>query len=100
MLNKSNRIKRSFVKTLFASENVIDFKNSRKPKTEDKIFNYFLQETFYALAYYELSDIKISNIVTIIAVENELPQVFVKGIRPYIKPLIEVREKFRLTFLT
>lgn len=77
---------------------VIDFKNSRRIKTEDKIQNYFIQETFYSLAYYELSGIKIPQIVTIIAVEDDKPQVFIKQIKPYIKPLIEKIKYFNLNF--
>jgi genome maintenance exonuclease 1 len=73
---------------------VIDFKNSRRTKTEDKIFNYFLQETFYSLAYTELSGISIPQIVTIIAVEDDKPQVFIKNIRQYIKPLVDLRKSF------
>lgn len=73
---------------------VIDFKNARRNKTEENIHDYFLQETFYALAYQEMTGTKIQQIVTIIAVENEIPQVFVKQIRPYIKNLIERRKEF------
>ena len=77
---------------------VIDFKNSRRIKTEDKIQNYFIQETFYSLAYYHLSGIKIPQIVTIIAVEDDKPQIFIKQIKPYIKPLLEKIEYFNLNF--
>jgi genome maintenance exonuclease 1 len=72
----------------------IDFKNSRRTKTEETIFDYFLQETFYSLAYQEITGNKISQIVTIIAVENDSPQVFVKHIRPYIKPLVHRKELY------
>jgi genome maintenance exonuclease 1 len=68
---------------------VIDFKNSRRDKKEEWIQDYLLQETFYALAYQEMTGSKIKQIVTIIAVEDRKPQVFVKEIRPYIKPLVE-----------
>ena len=77
---------------------IIDFKNSRRIKTEDKIHNYFIQETFYSLAYFHLSGIKIPQIVTIIAVEDDEPQIFVKQIKPYIKPLLEKIKYFNLNF--
>lgn len=73
---------------------IIDFKNARRPKTEDKIFDYFLQECFYSIAYNELSGIAIPQIVTIIAVEDNLPQIFIKNIREYIKPLVELKKSF------
>lgn len=74
---------------------VIDFKNARRTKTEENIHDYFLQETFYALAYQEMTGTKIQQIVTIIAVEDDRPQVFVKQIRPYIKDLVERRKQFK-----
>ena len=75
---------------------VIDFKNSRRIKTEENIFDYFLQATFYALAYQEMTGIKIQQIVIIIAVEDEKPQYFVKQIRPYIAELVNRRKMFDL----
>ena len=74
---------------------VIDFKTSKRIKTKDKLYNYFLQETFYALAYYELSGIAVKQIVTIMAVENEPPQVFVEPIKKeYIVELNHIRKMF------
>jgi genome maintenance exonuclease 1 len=73
---------------------VIDFKNSRRNKKEEWIYDYLLQETFYALAYQEMTGSKIKQIVTIIAVEDRKPQVFVKEIRPYIKPLVERKQLY------
>lgn len=73
---------------------VIDFKNSRRIKTEDHIYDYFLQETFYALAYQELTGVVVKQIVTIIAVEDDMPQIFIKPLRPYIKPLIDRKKLF------
>jgi hypothetical protein len=73
---------------------VIDFKNSRRLKREDDIHDYFLQTCFYALAYMEITGIKVHQVVIIIAVENDKPQFFVKPIRPYIKDLIERKRAF------
>lgn len=80
-----------FDKTL----SVIDFKNSRRIKKQEDILDYFLQTTFYALAYREMTGIPISQIVIIIAVENEQPQIFIQQIRPYIKNLVERRKRFK-----
>ena len=68
---------------------VIDFKTSRRNKTEEDIQSYFWQATFYALAYMELTGIKVDQIVIIIA-GDEKPLVFVKKIRPYIENLVDV----------
>lgn len=67
---------------------VVDFKTSNHSKTEANIYDYFLQETFYALAFYESTGEYIEDIITIIAVEkNPVPQLFVKKIDKYIVPL-------------
>ena len=67
---------------------IIDFKTSTNIKSEDMILDYYLQETFYALAFYECTGIEIKQIVTIMTVEKGLlPQVWVKPIIPYIIPL-------------
>ena len=58
---------------------VIDFKTSTKPKKEIWIENYFVQETAYAVMYYERCGIPINKIVTIVAVEDGTIQVFEKN---------------------
>lgn len=64
---------------------IIDFKTSSKRKTEEWIKDYFLQETTYALMFYEMTGILIENIVTLIGNETLFkPQVFEKQIFPYV----------------
>lgn len=67
---------------------IIDYKTSSRLKSEEDIQDYFLQATFYAMAYYELTGIKINQIVIIIAVEDDFSQIFIKNINSYIKLLI------------
>jgi ATP-dependent exoDNAse (exonuclease V) beta subunit len=67
---------------------VIDFKTSNNNKDDKMIEDYFLQETFYALAYMERYGDEVKQIVTIAAVERgAVPLVFKKTITPYIIPL-------------
>jgi genome maintenance exonuclease 1 len=73
---------------------VIDFKNSTKTKREEWITNYFIQCSFYALCVGELLSIKIPQIVVLIAVENDYPQIFVKRTKDYIKPLLDLKRKY------
>ena len=69
---------------------VIDFKTSNNNKTEDMIEDYFLQETFYALAFQELTGLEVNQIVTIMTVERGImPLVWKKPIKPYISPLVK-----------
>jgi hypothetical protein len=69
---------------------IVDFKTSRKPKKEEWIQNYFIQATCYAMMAEELFGIAIPQIVIIIAVDNEDPQVFRKDRLKYVDRVREV----------
>ena len=49
---------------------VIDFKTSRKPKKRSYIESYFCQEAAYAIMWEERTGMPISNLVTIISVDD------------------------------
>jgi len=55
---------------------IIDFKTSNRPKKQEWIDDYFMQTSIYAVMYEELTGIPIPNLVIIIAVDNDSPQVF------------------------
>ena len=67
---------------------VIDFKTSKREKSEENIEDYFIQAAFYGLSYAELTGIVFKKIVIIIGVDDGDSQVFVKDLKDYIKPLI------------
>ena len=67
---------------------IIDFKNARKLRTSDMITNYFMQTTAYAGLYEDMTNIRVDQIVLLMAVENKAPQVFIKNPKNYIKPLV------------
>lgn len=75
---------------------LVDFKSSGRLKSEAEILSYFLQATCYACMVYERYDLKIKQIVIIIAVDNESPQVFVKNIADYIEPLLDLIKRYKL----
>lgn len=62
---------------------ILDFKTASKRKQEIYIKNYFLQTTAYALAIREIKGIDIPKVVILIAVENDLPQYFIKNTCDY-----------------
>lgn len=75
---------------------IIDFKTSKKLKKEEDIEDYFLQTAVYGMCYYELTGIKIKQIVIIIAVDHEEPQIFIKPISDYILPaILKIREYYK-----
>ncbi len=78
---------------------IIDFKTASKSKLDTMLLDYYLQETFYSLAYTELTGVDIKDIVTMISIESEAtPQIKRKTIGGYISPLSnrikEFQEKF------
>ena len=57
---------------------IVDYKTSNKIKKKEWCENYFAQCSFYASAYEERTGIEVPQIVIIVAVENEHPQLFVE----------------------
>ena len=68
---------------------VIDFKTSKRIKTRDKILDYFWQECAYALMYEELIGTPINQLVTIMAVDNEQPLLFIEKTEDHIEGLVK-----------
>jgi genome maintenance exonuclease 1 len=73
---------------------IIDYKTSKKAKKKDWITNYFIQETFYAIAFEERTNIPITQLVTVIAVDNDDPQVFIEHRDNWDKELITTIEEY------
>ena len=57
---------------------IVDFKTSKKPKQEEWIRGYFLQATTYSMMMEERTGLHIPQLVIIIAVDNDFPQIYVK----------------------
>jgi genome maintenance exonuclease 1 len=78
---------------------VIDYKNSRKPKREEWIQDYYLQASAYWLAYWDRYGIKADGAEIWIANEkDERPQRFAlttKDLEFYLKEFLKRRETFR-----
>jgi len=78
---------------------VIDYKNSRKPKREEWIQDYYLQAAAYWLAYWDRTGIKANGAEIWIANEKQdTPQRFiltVKDLTFYLKEFLNRRETFR-----
>ena len=73
---------------------IIDFKTSMKPKRYDYITNYFMQESAYAIMWEERTERPISQLVTIISVDNNEPQVFIEHRDNWVRPLRETIAKY------
>ena len=63
-------------------------------KKRDWITNYFMQESAYAVMFEEMTDIPVSQLVTIIAVESDEPQVFVEKRDDHINDFLKLRDQW------
>ena len=74
---------------------VIDFKTSEKIKPEKWLENYFVQEMFYAAAYYEMTNIPVTKLITIMVTPGGEVKVFDKRNKEdYIKLLVRYIKEF------
>lgn len=73
---------------------IIDFKTSKRLKSKNKIENYFMQEAAYAIMFEERTGMPITQLVTLIAVDDEQPQVFIEQRDNWTKPLLETIEEY------
>jgi hypothetical protein len=74
---------------------VVDFKTSRKLKKEEWILNYFMQVSFYAKAFEEMTGTPVKKGVVFIGVDNEDPQVFEFNTKDYLDHFRAVRETYK-----
>ncbi|NDC22846.1 MAG: hypothetical protein EBZ49_01770 [Proteobacteria bacterium] len=73
---------------------ILDYKTSSKRKRESWIENYFVQSTAYAIMVKERYDLDVEQIVILIAVADDLPQVFVKDPNEFASRTIEIFDTY------
>ena len=74
---------------------IIDFKTSRKTKKKSWIENYFIQESAYAIMWEERTGMPITQLVTIISVDNEDSQVFIEHRDNWDAKLLETIDEYK-----
>ena len=74
---------------------IIDFKTANKRKQRKWINNYFMQEAAYAVMFEERTNIPINRLVTVIAVEQDEPQLFIEKRDDYIHLFQEYRSLYK-----
>ena len=75
---------------------VIDYKTSNKFKKKEWCEKFFAQGAFYGIAYEELTSIPVPQVVIIIAVENEQPQLFVEKRDDWVDKIWEAKKLYEL----
>lgn len=73
---------------------MIDFKNSKKPKTQQYLQDYYLQCAIYCIMLYDMIKVPIKDICLIIGVRNGLPQVERVKLKDYVHLAKERLDKF------
>jgi CRISPR/Cas system-associated exonuclease Cas4 (RecB family) len=73
---------------------IVDYKTSRKLKKKEWISGYFMQCAAYAIMWEERTGMPITQLVILIAVDDEKPQVFIEHRDNWVKPLLDVIEQY------
>ena len=73
---------------------IIDFKTSTKAKRPEYISNYFMQEAAYAVMFEERYKIPVSQLITLIAVEQSEHQIFIEKRDDWIDGFIKLRDSW------
>lgn len=75
---------------------IIDIKTSKKEKSHGDIHSYFMQESAYAIMFEERTGIPVTQLVTIMAVDNrDTPLIFKEHRDNWAKPLISTIAEYR-----
>lgn len=74
---------------------VIDFKTSSRIKAKEDIEDYFMQCSAYAVAFEERTSIPVSQLIVIMAVEDEGPLVFFEKRDDWINGFKKLREEYK-----
>jgi hypothetical protein len=69
---------------------IIDFKTSKYPKKIEDIEGYFLQTTLYALMVEELLGLYVPQLVVMIGVDFEDPQIFIQRKAQYVSKIMDL----------
>ena len=79
-------------------KSIIDFKTSGKAKRKEWIEGYWMQTCLYSMMFYEMTGIKHSQLVIMIAVEEENEaQIFIENATNYLEKAKKICEQFHLT---
>lgn len=73
---------------------IIDFKTSKRVKTRDDIYGYFMQTAAYAVMFEERTGIPVGRLVILMAVDDEQPLLFVEKRDDWIHQFIELRQDY------
>lgn len=74
---------------------IIDLKTSNRQKYKSEIEGYFMQTAAYAVCWEERTKQPITQLVIIMAVESDTPQIFIEHRDNWIYKFIDIRKEFK-----
>lgn len=74
---------------------IVDFKTSLKPKKKEWISKYFMQETAYAIMWEERTGVPITQLVTIMDVDDGEPLLFIEHRDNWAKQLMQTIDDYK-----
>lgn len=83
------------IATLNGVPSIIDFKTSSRVKSREQISSYFCQTFCYGQSYYELTGIKINQLVVIMGIDDNPAKVFIERSRDWRNAALQLREDYR-----
>ena len=76
---------------------IIDFKTSAEPKRDSYLYDYFVQETAYACMLLEQYNIRVEQLVTIVACEDGDTQVVIRPVKKqYLDSLLQYIDEYKV----
>lgn len=81
--------------TLNGVPSIIDFKTSSRVKTKDEIDGYFCQAFCYGQSFFELTDIRINQLVIIMGIDDHPVSVFIDRAQNWRDKALQVRQHFK-----
>lgn len=73
-----------------SKKSLVDFKTSKYPKKEEWVIDYFTQLTAYSVFMYESYNLLFSNLVLVIGVDHDHPQIFESHVSDHYKRFKEI----------
>lgn len=74
---------------------IVDWKTAAKPKKSQWIQSYYMQEAAYAIMWEERTGMPITQLVTVVAVDNHEPQVFIEHRDNWTETLHHVIDEYK-----
>lgn len=77
-------------------KSILDYKTSNRDKHKSEIESYFIQAATYAVCWEEVTGQAITQLVIVLAVESDEPQIFIEHRDNWVDSFIKIRKLFNV----